>query len=136
MTIKDRFTPQLEGQDMLGGKGKWVARMLFQGEIAPTKACAHMILEPGTYAGYHQHHTQDSILYILSGTAEHYQDGERCILESGDAVLVKSGHPHAAKNIGDTELEVLEFLADPIGENPSGSSVTCLPLPDVLADWV
>jgi quercetin dioxygenase-like cupin family protein len=110
-----------------------VACQFFQEEIDPSMFFAYMMLEPGAYAGYHQHDTHDSILYILSGTAEHYQDSERCMLEPGDAVLVKSGHPHAVKNIGDKGLEVLEFAAYPEGQHAPGA--TRLPLPEPIADW-
>ena len=134
MTIKARISQQQEGEGMMEGKGRYTGCRLFREEIDPTMLFAYMVFEPGAYAGYHRHDTHDSILHVLSGTAEHYQDGERCTLEPGDAVLIKSG-PHAVKNIGDEGLEIIEFLAHPGGEYPWGSSFTRFPLPAAISDW-
>jgi quercetin dioxygenase-like cupin family protein len=135
MTIKERIFQQREGEGMLDGKGKYVGCQFFQEDIDPTMLFAYMMFEPGAYAGYHQHDEHDSILYILSGTGEHYQDGERFTLECGDVVLVKSGHAHAVRNTGDRGLEAMEFLAHPGGEHPWGSTITSFSLPEAIADW-
>ena len=137
MTIKDRVGKQRVFQDALGGKGKSLAYTFFQGQIAASTALAEFVSEPGTYAGYHQHDGHGSIVYILSGRMEHFQDGERCILEAGDAALVKSGQAHALRSAGDGDCRVLEFfyLEPPGGDLDLGSTVTVLPLPEAISDW-
>jgi quercetin dioxygenase-like cupin family protein len=135
VTITDRVGQQQEIDGLLEGKGKCLLYMFFQDEVAPTMFFADMAFEPGAYAGYHRHDSHDTILYVQSGTAEHYQEGERRILKRGDAVLIKSGHPHACRNVGDEDLKITEFGAVLAGEVPPGPGGIRLPLPVDIADW-
>ena len=135
MTIKDRVGQRQEGQDMLDGKGKYLLYWFFEGQIDPAMSFIDIVLAPDAYAGYHQHERHDSILYLLSGTVEHYQDGERRTLKPGDAVLVKSGHAHAVKNVGAEDSRVIEFFVVPTSEPLPSSLTTRLPLPEDISDW-
>ena len=131
MTIKDKLAEQMEIQDMHDGKGKTLAYGFFQGKIDSSMMFFHMAVEPGAYAGYHRHEGNEEILYIVSGKAENFQDGERCTLEPGDAILVKSGQAHAIKNIGDEDLVVLGFGVSP----GARGAVSNLPRPEEISDW-
>ena len=99
------------------------------------KAYTEMVLEPGAYAGYHQHVGHDAIAYVVSGKAENYQDGKRETLLPGDAVLVRSGQAHAAKNIGDEDLKIVEFCSVPGGTIDINTDPKPLDLPAELSDW-
>jgi mannose-6-phosphate isomerase-like protein (cupin superfamily) len=134
VTIKDTISEEIQGQDMHQGQGKFVGCFLFRGDIDTSMALPWMRFEPGAFAGYHRHERHDSILYVVSGTGEHCQDGEMCRLEPGDAVLIKAGCPHALKNIGNEGLEVLEFVAQPGDQNPF-DSVGEVPMPEAMAAW-
>jgi quercetin dioxygenase-like cupin family protein len=131
MTIKDKLGEQREIQDLHDGKGKALAYIFFQGKIGSSMGFFDLVLEPGAYAGYHRHEGNEEILYVVSGKAENYQDGERCTLEPGDAILVKSGQAHAVKNIGHEDLKILGFVAIPGGE----LAISNLPRPESLSDW-
>jgi quercetin dioxygenase-like cupin family protein len=105
----------------------------FDGKIDAPVMLLDLVIEPSDYVGYHQHDGNQEVLYVLSGTAEHFQDGERCLLEPGDAVLVKSGQAHAIRNPGDEDLRYLVVFAA-VSDAERGS-VQNLPLPEALADW-
>lgn len=130
---KDRVGERLEIPDMHDGKGMTLVYGFFQGELDPSSVSFFDILiKPGTYVGYHRHEGMMEILYILSGKAENFQNGKREVLEAGDAILIKSGESHAAKNIGDEDLHVLGFFAAP--KDDMGTIVN-LPLPEQVSDW-
>ena len=135
MTLVDRLGDAEEIEGLLQGQGKCLLYVFFREENAPTMFFGHMAFEPGAYAGYHRHDAHDTILYLLAGTAEHYQEGERRILAPGDAVLIKVGHPHACRNIGDEDLRIVEFGAVLADELPPGRIGVPLPLPADIADW-
>jgi quercetin dioxygenase-like cupin family protein len=132
MAAKDRVDQQQEAPDLAGGKGMSLLYHFFQDQLDPSVAFIDIIIKPGAYAGYHRHQGHESILYVVSGRAENYQDGEWCTLEAGDAVLTKSGHAHALRNIGDDDLHMLEFNGAVGGVEKSG---VVLPLPEAIADW-
>jgi quercetin dioxygenase-like cupin family protein len=136
MTIKDRVGQQFEHDGMLGGKGTALSYMFFQGQADPAMLFADIVVEPGAYAGHHRHQGHDCILYVVSGTADHFQEGDRRTLKPGDAVLLKSGDAHAVRNAGDEDLRVLEFAAVLGGELDLATDVIPSPLPDAISDWV
>ena len=120
---------------MRGGKGMTQAHVYFSDAIEPGMFFIQIVFEPGAYAGYHEHSGHDAILYVVSGKAESYHNGQREILGPGDAVLVKSGEAHATKNVGDADLTILEFCAVPAGAIDPSTDSRRLPLPDALSDW-
>jgi quercetin dioxygenase-like cupin family protein len=137
MTIRDSVGQQSVFEDGLGGKGKGLGYTFFEGHIGSAMALYHFVVEPGSYAGYHRHEGSGSIMYVLSGTMEHFQEGERCTLKAGDAVLLKSGQAHAIRGIGDEGCRLLEFFyLEVTGDNLDlGSTLTVLPLPEAISDW-
>jgi quercetin dioxygenase-like cupin family protein len=137
MTIRDRVGQQQVFEDALGGNGKGLAYAFFQGQIGHAVSFAEYVSQPGSYAGYHRHKGSRSIMYVLSGKAEHFQEGERCTLEAGEAILVTSGQAHAIRNVGDEDCRLLEFfyLEVPGDDHDLGSTLTPLPLPEAPSDW-
>ena len=132
MTITDRAGKRQEFQGMHNGKGTILAHRYFVGEGDPSIWFLELVFKPGAYAGYHRHEGIEENVYIISGKAENFTDGDRCILGPGDALLTKSGQAHAIKNVGDEELTILAFGATP---GVKGGSAENLPLPDELSDW-
>ncbi|MBN2405763.1 MAG: cupin domain-containing protein [Coriobacteriia bacterium] len=132
MVIQDRLGEQVEMSDMHDGRGKTLVYSFFEGKISQSMKFFDIVVKPGTYVGYHRHQGNDEILYIVSGKAENFQDGNRYVLGAGDAILVKSGQAHAVRNTGDEDLEVLGFVAAPGGDIAAFQN---LPLPDAIADW-
>ena len=113
MTILDRRGEYVEMPNMHGGKGMILAYSFFQGQMDPSMMFFELVVKPGAYAGHHRHQGNAEIIYVLSGTAENFQDGKSSILKPGDAILVKPGQAHVAKNIGDEDLVILGFVAAP-----------------------
>ena len=121
--------------DMLNGKGMAQAHVFFAEQADPGTLLIEIVLKPGAYAGYHEHVGHDSIIYVVSGKAENYQDGKREILGPGDAVLTKAGQRHAVKNIGDVDLKSVEVCTVPGGTIDIYSDTKALSLPAELSDW-
>ena len=132
MTLKDRLVKREERQGMHDGKGSALGYRYFAEEGDPSIRFFDLVFRPGAYAGHHRHEGNEEILYIVSGKAENFQDGERCVLKPGEAILIKSGQSHAIKNVGDEDLRLMGFVAAPQGE---GGSVKNLPLPAEISDW-
>jgi quercetin dioxygenase-like cupin family protein len=132
MAFSDSVGQQREWPTLAGGKGMALFYEFFEDQLDPAAAFIDIVFEPGAYAGYHRHEGHDSVLYVLSGKAENYQEGERYIVEAGAAMLTKSGQAHAVRNVGDGDLHLLEFNAAVGGQERSG---TLLPLPEEISDW-
>jgi quercetin dioxygenase-like cupin family protein len=98
----------------------------------PSLGLFELVFRPGTYAGYQRHVGSDEILLVVSGKAENYHSGGRCIVEPGEAILTKSGQAHAIRNASDEDLTVLGVFA-PLR---ALGSVENLPLPDETSGWV
>ena len=130
--IKDRPDQWQEVQDAHGGRGSTFACGFFGEKLDPSIRFVDFCIKPAACVGYHQHRNTEEIVYVVSGQMEVFENGSRCVLEPGDAVLMKPGQPHAYRNIGTEDLRVLGFFAAPRkkidGEN--------LPLPEEISDWV
>lgn len=132
MVIRDRLGASLYEGPMHDGQGVALAYNFFKGRLDPSMVFFAITLKPGAYVGYHQHHGNDEIVYVASGKGEYFEDGERHALTSGDTMLLKSGHAHALRNMGDTDLELLGFVGAVGGDI---GSVENLPLPAALVAW-
>lgn len=68
-------------------------------------------LEPGHAHNFHHHPEMEEILYILSGTAEQWIEGEKRIMKAGDSIYLPIGIVHATFNIGTEKLDFLAVLS-------------------------
>ena len=101
MIIRDRLGKGQEIRHTHGGRGITSFYRYFEGKIDPSTVFADIMGEVAAYVGHHRHKEAQEILYTVSGQAEVFQGGERCILEPGDALLMKSGQSHVIRSIGD-----------------------------------
>lgn len=70
---------------------------------------------PGLGAPTHLHAVEE-VLCVIEGRAEMWIEDERCVVTSGQSVLIPAGHRHGFRNIDQTTLHVLATLAAPIFE--------------------
>ena len=132
IVIRDRPGERREVQHAHGGSGSTFVYGFFGEDLDPSIRFADFVIKPAACLGYHQHKDTEEIVYVVSGQMEVFQNGSRCILEPGDAVLMKPGQPHAYRNIGTEDLRILGFFAAPRGK----IDVENLPLPEEISDWV
>jgi quercetin dioxygenase-like cupin family protein len=55
----------------------------------------------------HGHPNCDEVLYLLAGTLEHTLDDECVLMHAGDTLSIRRGVHHNARNVGDTDAELL-----------------------------
>jgi len=130
--ITDKLGEQMEVRDAHGSKGTVLGYFFFGEEMARSTNFYHAAFEPGVYFGYHLHEKHEEVVYILSGTVEAFEEGERRNLVPGDAILLKPGKAHAFRAVGDEPVKVVGFVAMPAEEQPVA---TTMPLPSALSDW-
>ena len=85
---------------------------------------------PGGFHDFHDHPRMEEILYVLSGTAEQWVEGERRILTTGDVVHIPEGIAHATFTAGEDTLEFLAVLSpadsgEPMTVDRSGEEPWC-----------
>jgi len=68
-------------------------------------------MEPGRDHPFHTHPTREEIIYILSGRAEQWINGEKRILGPGEMVLVRKGEVHGTYNPFRERLVFLAILS-------------------------
>ena len=61
-------------------------------------------IEPGHSLGYHEHHGESEIYYIISGKGEYSDDGSLRPVSSGDLTFTPDGHGHGMANCGEENL--------------------------------
>ena len=89
------------------------------GMVADTNLMlVHAKLEPGEAHRFHYHPKMEEILYILSGTAEQWVEGEKKVLKAGDSLYLPAGVIHGTYNIGDGVLDFLAILSPAKSEGP------------------
>jgi quercetin dioxygenase-like cupin family protein len=71
---------------------------------------------PGKGHDFHYHADQEELIYVLSGTLEHWIDQEKRTLGPGDSVFMPAGVVHATFNVGDEDATVLAILGPCVGE--------------------
>ena len=93
-----------------GGEGPGSIQYLLESGDLPAKAglLAEVVLEPGATVGYHWHHGEGELYYILTGSGEYTEDGVMTPVSAGMATYVYDGHAHGLVNTGG---EPLKFVA-------------------------
>ncbi len=80
-------------------------------------------LNPGHCNPRHSHPNCDEVLYVLSGTLEHSVREQVMTLKAGDTLVIPSGVPHQARNLGSEVADTIvaystgqrEFKLEPGG---------------------
>jgi quercetin dioxygenase-like cupin family protein len=66
------------------------------------------VLAAGKQNPRHYHPNCEEVLHVLSGSIEHYVDGEGWFaMNEGDTISIAQGVWHHARNIGDDEAHLL-----------------------------
>ncbi|NMB46590.1 MAG: cupin domain-containing protein [Firmicutes bacterium] len=97
---------------MRDGNGKVEILHIFQRHELGGKArlCAKIILQPGCSIGYHTHHDEEEIFYIIRGTGTVNDNGKEDIVRVGDAILTGGGAGHGIANTGNEPLEIMATI--------------------------
>ena len=74
------------------------------------RALNHITVLPGNGIGYHEHHGDSEIYYILSGKGEYSDNGEITTVEAGDVTLCPDGEGHSLMAVGDEPLELIALI--------------------------
>lgn len=96
-----------------GGKGAIMFREVFkESDFKSSLEFLHeTIILPKSTIGYHKHHGNEEIYYIIKGRGIMRVDGEEKIVTEGDAVITHSGSSHGLKNTEAKPLKILVFEA-------------------------
>ncbi len=97
-------------ENMRGGDGTTkIQHIVNQDELkGHARLVGRICLEPGASIGLHPHDQEEEIYYILSGQGIVVDDGNRQVVNPGDAVVTGGGATHSIANAGS---EPLEFVA-------------------------
>src|SRR5690606_22093821 len=68
-------------------------------------------MPPGKGHAFHTHPEMEEIIYVESGRAEQWVDGERRLLGPGDTAHIPKGLVHGTYNAGDDTLVFLAILS-------------------------
>jgi len=71
---------------------------------------ARLRIPPGASIGYHEHHGEEEIFYILSGSGAVNDNGAQVTVGPGDAVRTVSGTGHSIENTGTEPLELMAVI--------------------------
>ena len=75
-----------------------------------TRLFARLRVTPGSSIGYHEHHDEEEIFFILSGRGSVNDNGTAREVGPGDAVLTASGTGHAIAAVGSEPLELMAVI--------------------------
>ena len=70
----------------------------------------HLYLEPGCGVGYHVHHGDGEVYYILKGEGEYNDNGTVVTVYPGDVTFVDDGEGHSLTNKGTETLEAIALV--------------------------
>ena len=97
-----------------------ILRLGWLSHPASTGASKFTVLEgtffPGKGHGFHYHADQEELIYVVSGTVEHWIEREKRILGPGDSVFMPPGIVHATFNNGAGDAKVVAILGPCVGD--------------------
>jgi len=95
--------------NLRGGEGEVEFIHLFTQEEmgSKTRLFAKIIIPPGASIGFHEHHGEEEIYFILQGSGLVNDDGREVKVGPGDAVLTGGGAGHSIANVGDGPLTMV-----------------------------
>ena len=97
-----------------------IARLGWLSNPASTGAKHFTVIEgtffPGKGHGFHYHADQEELIYVVSGTVEHWIEKEKRTLGPGDCVFMPAGIVHATFNSGSRDATVIAILGPCVGD--------------------
>ena len=99
-------------ENMAGGEGHVIIRDILEQDKLGEKCrmYAEVTLEPGCSLGVHEHRGECESYYILQGTGEYTDDGNKRPVQAGDVTVTPSGHSHGLANTGDADLKFMALI--------------------------
>lgn len=70
----------------------------------------HVFLDPGAAVGWHVHHGDGEIYYILKGEGDYCDNGTMVKVHAGDVTSVSDGEGHSLLNTGSEPLEAIALV--------------------------
>lgn len=104
-----------------GGQGiSWVKALITGGErLEGVTFVAFVRIEPGSSLGYHQHHDDGEIYYIVSGSGDFYTSPDESIpVKAGDMTYLLPGQRHGITNTSTEDLVMLAMVYEDITIEP------------------
>jgi quercetin dioxygenase-like cupin family protein len=96
-----------------------IAQLGWLSNPAPTGAKQLTVIEgtffPGKGHSFHYHADQEELIYVISGTVEHWKQ-ERRTLGPGDCVFMPARVVHATFNTGAEDAKVFAVLSPCVGD--------------------
>lgn len=101
-------------ENLHGGKGSVLLRHIAGSEVLHDKCklYAEVVLAPGCSIGYHTHHGECEIYYILSGEGSYNDNGSERRVCAGDVTLTPDGFGHGIENNGENELRFMALIVN------------------------
>ena len=97
-----------------------IARLGWLSNPASTGAKHFTVIEgtffPGKGHSFHYHADQEELIYVVSGTVEHWIEKEKRTLGPGDCVFMPAGIVHATFNSGSRDATVIAILGPCVGD--------------------
>lgn len=97
-----------------------IVRLGWLSHPASTGSSKFTVLEgtffPGNGHSFHYHADQEELIYVVSGTVEHWIEQEKRILGPGDSVFMSPRVVHATFNVGAEDAKVVAILGPCIGD--------------------
>jgi mannose-6-phosphate isomerase-like protein (cupin superfamily) len=114
MVVKQSDCRELEAFQVRGGQGQAYSKFLAKGTgKSSLRAMAVNRLPPSHSWGIHRHKADEEFFFILSGTAEVLEKGDRVQLGAGDLFYALPGETFAIRNAGQDDLIFLAGMIKP-----------------------
>ena len=75
-----------------------------------TKMYARLEMKKGSGIGYHEHHGEKEIIYILDGEAEYNDNGTITKAKKGDVCICESGYGHSITATSDKLVIIANII--------------------------
>lgn len=95
------------------GKGEITVRFLLNAPeemYGKGRVFAHTTVYPGAAIGYHIHHNEAEVYYILSGEAEFNDNGRMVRVHGGDVTFTGAGEGHGIEAVGEEPVEMIALI--------------------------
>ena len=74
------------------------------------RTLSELFLHPQCAMGFHEHHGDNEIYYILSGEGLYNDNGKEIPVKAGDVCIVNDGEGHSIANVGTEDLHVIALV--------------------------